>query len=222
VSGTTIAVEPRASRQTGAAPPAPPVDRGDGGDWPPPSGPPPLDNARLGLLFFLGGETMLFAALVTGFLVLRVQSVVWPPPLQPRLPVLVTGINTLALLASSVFMVRGTRALWRGDSRGLGRGLLGAAILGAVFLLVQGYEWTRMIGFGLHVSSGAYGATFYTLIGAHALHVLGALTWLAAVLVGVRRGALGLARPTPVAVCATYWHYVVGLWPVLYVLVYLV
>jgi heme/copper-type cytochrome/quinol oxidase subunit 3 len=217
-----VVVAPRVSHPSGVVPPAAPVDHGDGGDWPPPPGPPPLDNARLGVLFFLGGETMLFASLVTGFLVLRMQSVVWPPPLQPRLPVLVTGFNTVVLLASSLLMARAIRALWRGDTRRLRRGLAGAAILGGVFLAVQGYEWVRLIGFGLHVSSGAYGATFYTLIGAHALHVLGALTWLIAVLAGVRRGALGLARPTPVAVCAMYWHYVVALWPVLYVLVYLV
>jgi len=54
-----------------------------------------------------------------------------------------------------------------------------AAGLGGVFLLVQGYEWVRLVQFGLTLSSDAYGTTFYTLIGAHAAHVLGALVWVA-------------------------------------------
>jgi heme/copper-type cytochrome/quinol oxidase subunit 3 len=173
------------------------------------------------MLFFLGAETMFFAALVGGFLVLRTQSVVWPPPFQPRLPVVVTGLNSLVLLASSLAMARATRALWRGEIERLRRWLGVAAALGAAFLLVQGYEWVRLIRFGLSVTSGVYGATFYTLIGAHGLHVLGALVWLGVTWLLTGAGRLGRPRPTPVAVCAIYWHYVVALWPVLYVLVYL-
>lgn len=211
----------REERGTLGPPEVPPIDGGDRPDRPPVPERPPLDNARLGLLVFLGAETMLFASLVGGFLVLRVGAVLWPPPLQPRLPLLLTGLNTLCLLASSVTMARATRALWRGDLARLRRGLALSAGLGAVFLMVQGYEWARLIGFGLRVSSGAYGGTFYTLIGAHGAHVLGALAWLTTVLVGVRAGRLGPNRPMPVAVCAMYWHYVVALWPILYLLVYL-
>jgi heme/copper-type cytochrome/quinol oxidase subunit 3 len=201
-------------------PPGPPATGGDG--WRP-SVPnrAPLDNARLGLLVFLGAETMLFAALIAGFLVLRVQSAIWPPPLQPRLPVGITGLNTLCLVASSLCMAAAVRALWRGDRTRMRRRLALTAALGAAFLVVQGYEWVRLIGFGLSVSSGAYGGTFYTLIGAHGLHVLGALAWLVAVLVGTGTGRIGLNRPTPVAICAIYWYYVVAVWPILYVLVYL-
>jgi heme/copper-type cytochrome/quinol oxidase subunit 3 len=158
---------------------------------------------------------------VAGFFVLRVGAPVWPPPAQPRLPVFVTGLNTLCLLASSLSMRAAVRALPRGDRPGLQRGLWLTALLGVVFLAVQGLEWVRLIGFGLRVSSGVYGGTFYTLIGLHGAHVLGALTWLVVVALGVWRGRLGARRATPVTICAMYWHYVVALWPILYVLVYL-
>ncbi|MBI3628952.1 MAG: heme-copper oxidase subunit III [Candidatus Rokubacteria bacterium] len=164
---------------------------------------------------------MLFAAFVAGFFVLRVGAPVWPPPTQPRLPVFVTGLNTLCLLASSLSMRAAVRGLRRGDRARLQRGLWLTALLGVVFLAVQGLEWVRLIGFGLRVSSGVYGGTFYTLIGLHGAHVLGALTWLVVVALGVWRGRLGARRATPVTVCAMYWHYVVALWPILYVLVYL-
>jgi len=62
------------------------------------------------MLFFLSAETMFFAGLISAFFVLRLSAAVWPPPLQPRLPVLVTGLNTLVLLASSVAMIAALRA----------------------------------------------------------------------------------------------------------------
>jgi heme/copper-type cytochrome/quinol oxidase subunit 3 len=146
---------------------------------------------------------------------------VWPPPLQPRLPVGLTALNTLVLLASSLTLVGALRALRREDRRGLVRGLARTAGLGTLFLLVQGAEWVRLVQFGLTVSAGVYGATFYTLVGAHGAHVVGAVTWLSVVWRGAARGRYSLQRHVGLATCAMYWHFVVGLWPVLYVLVYL-
>ena len=59
-----------------------------------------LDNARLATMFFIAAEIMFFAGLISSYLVLRTGAAQWPPPLQPRLPVLVTGLNTIVLLAS--------------------------------------------------------------------------------------------------------------------------
>src|SRR3989337_2269930 len=50
-----------------------------------------FDGAKVGMLIFLGAETMLFAGFVTAYLVFRLGAPVWPPPLQPRLPVGVTA-----------------------------------------------------------------------------------------------------------------------------------
>lgn len=52
------------------------------------------------MLVFLASEVMLFAALVSAFLVLRAEAAAWPPPGQPRLPVTVSGLNTVVLLCS--------------------------------------------------------------------------------------------------------------------------
>jgi cytochrome c oxidase subunit 3 len=86
---------------------------------------------------------------------------------------------------------------------------------------VQGVEWVRLLRFGLTASSAGYGTTFYTLIGAHGAHVLGALAWLTVTLLLVERGRLGPTRMGPIRACAMYWHFVVALWPFLYVAVYL-
>lgn len=164
---------------------------------------------------------MFFAGLIGAFIVFRVASPVWPPPFQPRLPVAATGVNTLILLLSAFTMRQGLRAIRAGAINRLVRHLGTTAFLGSLFLAIQGYEWIRLIHFGLTVSSGVYGATFYTLIGCHGLHVLGALVWLLVVLVGARRGKFTASHHTGVVLCGMYWTFVVGLWPILYGLVYL-
>jgi heme/copper-type cytochrome/quinol oxidase subunit 3 len=169
----------------------------------------------------IAAESMLFAGLIGAFLVFRLGSGIWPPPFQPRLPVLVTGVNTLILLMSGWSGRRAMRMLLAGGELDVKRWLSLSMILGLAFLAVQGYEWIRLLGFGLTMSSGVYGATFYTLIGLHAAHVAGALVWLAAVLGWTRRGTLSLKHRTGIEISIMYWSFVVGLWPVLYGLVYL-
>ena len=158
---------------------------------------------------------MLFAALLFAFWVLRLGVPVWPPPLQPRLPVGVTSLNTLVLLASAAAVGAGIRDGRGGHSVGATRGLAVGAALGALFIVIQWYEWIRLVGFGITVTSGTYGALFYAVIGMHAIHVVVALTWLLGMLAVSNRNIASLEA------CALYWHFVVALWPVLYVAIYL-
>jgi cytochrome c oxidase subunit 3 len=222
VTPLVLETPPRERRNGLRLPPPPPPPRGDDGDDREPARRPRLDNAWLAMLFFLAAETMFFAGLISAFFVLRLAAPVWPPPLQPRLPVVITGLNTLVLLASSAAMVAALRAGRRADGRALVERLATVAGLGGLFLAVQGYEWARLIHYGLTVTSGAYGATFYTLIGVHGAHVLGALVWLTVTLALAARGRFADGRMTGLRACATYWHFVVGLWPILYVTVYLI
>ena len=151
--------EPPTQRRTNGRTPPPPPPTG-GGDGDEGQQPRRLDNVRVAMLFLIAGEVMFFAGLVSGFFVLRLAAPLWPPPLQPRLPLLVTGFNTGILLVSSLAMVGASRAMRARDGVRLRRGLAASAILGALFLAIQGYEWLRLIHYGLTVSSGAYGATF--------------------------------------------------------------
>jgi heme/copper-type cytochrome/quinol oxidase subunit 3 len=220
--GVPVGAPPVHGRTNGRVPPPRrPTGGGDDGDREPRPRRPRLDNVRLAMLFLMSAEVMFFAGLVSAFLVLRAAAPVWPPPFQPRLPVEMTGVNTLVLLASSVVMAGAVRSLDGGDAARFVRRLTAVAGLGAVFLLVQGYEWIRLVHFGLTVSSGIYGSAFYTLIGAHGAHVVGALAWVGTVLALARRGRFRDGRTGAVRACAMYWHFVVGLWPVLFVAVYL-
>ena len=195
-------------------------------EGPPPRDPqppigPPISNARLGMLIFLGAEAMFFAGLIGAFLVFRLGSVTWPPLGLPRLPIAVTTINTAILLFSAYTMRSALREIRGGSQQGLASWLLVTALLGTVFLGVQGYEWSRLVHFGLTLSSGTYGATFYTLIGIHGAHVLGAVIWLSIALIGARGNRFSAQRHVGVELCGMYWYFVVGLWPMLFTLVYL-
>jgi cytochrome c oxidase subunit 3 len=178
-----------------------------------------IPNAVLGVLIFLGAEAMLFAGLISACVVLRAGSVAWPPLDQPRLPIAVTAVNTLVLLCSGYTMWLAHTAIRRSQTVDLRRWLGVTAILGSIFLLVQGTEWVRLIRYGL---TGVYGGVFYTLIGCHGLHVLGALTVVLVVLRGAARGHYTAPSHAAVTACQLYWFFVVGVWPLLYVLVYLV
>jgi cytochrome c oxidase subunit 3 len=181
---------------------------------------PPISNARVAIVMFMVAETMFFAGLIGAYIVFRVSSAAWPPPALPRLPLGITWVNTLILLGSGWAMAAALRAVRADRQEGLRRGLLWTAVLGASFVAVQGSEWVRLVHHGLTLTSGTYGGTFYTLIGAHAAHVVGALIWVLAVSFQAHRGAYGRNKDTGVEICAIYWFYVCALWLVLFGLVY--
>jgi heme/copper-type cytochrome/quinol oxidase subunit 3 len=180
-----------------------------------------LDNAKLATVMLLGAETMFFAGLIGAFIVFRLGAANWPPPFQPRLPIGITGVNTVILLISAFTMQAAVKSMQRGKIGGAKRLLAVTALFGAVFLAIQGTEWVKLVHFGLTVSSSIYGGLFYTLIGAHGVHVLGALVWLFIVYAQMRPGRLAQKNYNGLQVCRMYWIFVVALWPVLYGLVYL-
>ncbi len=184
----------------------------------------PISNARLAMLILLGAEIMFFAGLIGTFLVFRLGSVTWPPPSQidVRLPIGVTGLNTIILLLSGYTMFQALRAIRQDRQKELRNWLFVTGLLGIVFLIVQGSEWIRLVHHGFTLSSGVYGSIFYVLIGCHALHVLVAVFWLLAVLARAIAGRFSVNHHVGVEVCAIYWAFVVVLWPILYVLVYLI
>lgn len=182
---------------------------------------PPISNAQLAILIFIAFETMIFAGLLSAYWILRSSSFAWPPPNLPRLPLAVTWVNTAILTFSAVTMARAVAAARAGSTAGTRTALTATAILGSGFLAVQGSEWVRLIHQGLKLSSGSYGAIFYSLIGLHAVHVVGAVVWLLVVLAFALRGRYTAERHAGVRLCATYWYFVCALWIVLFGIVYL-
>ncbi len=215
----------RPSRTSGGGgPEGPPRDRGDGGgdgwkDEPhrdrQPTPPTPPDVASFALGLTLVGISTVFLVLIAVWLLLwsggdggRVQ--VFGPPRS-------LWLSTGLLIASSLTMVRATRALaLRAPERQrLIRRALGASFLfGLGFLAAQIGLWLQLYSAGLLPSTNDYGAILFALTGLHALHVIVgvfviAWVWLAA-------GKPHTFRDHRLRLGATYWHFMGGLWLVLF------
>lgn len=181
----------------------------------------PIPSNVLAVAIFIASEIMLFGGLLSAFMILRAENSQWPPIGQPRLPLLVTTLNSLVLFVSGWTVIRAVRAARNGERDALTNRLSLTLLLGAIFLFVQGSEWLRLIHFGLTVSSSVYGGLFYTLVGIHAVHVVGAVVALCVVLRLARQGRYLPDDYSGVVACALYWCFVVLLWGVIYVTVYL-
>ncbi len=188
-----------------------------------PSVQPGMPMEILGMYLFIASELIIFITLLFILFWLRSGLVAdWPPPDQPRLPIGITGINTVFLLASGYTMYRAYRAVKQNLTTQLTRWLMITCVLGVVFLTVQGFEWIRLMRFGLSMASSLYGAMFYSIIGLHAIHVLVTVLVLLYLWVRSSSGIYNAERHTGVVLGFMFWMFVVLIWPVLYVLVYLV
>lgn len=179
-------------------------------------------TAVFGMTIFLASEAMLFAGLIAGYIVLRLSSPAWPPaPELPKLPILLTGINTVFLITSS-FTYHFAEAAVKKGKKGI-FWLLVTVLLGSLFLCIQAYEWYHMHHEGLWFNKGgAYGASFFVLTGFHGLHVLVGVLLIAWALIRQLGGAYTAQSHTYLILAGMYWHFVDVVWLFLYSVLYLV
>jgi cytochrome c oxidase subunit 3 len=187
----------------------------------PPASGPVVPNLQLAMVVLVTAELMLFAGLVGMYLTFRLQTADWPPPGQPRLPVGLTALNTAVLALSGLAMASARRAGAAGDAPLAARRLGWALGLGLSFLAVQGIEWTRLVRHGFTLGANAYGGAFYLVIGCHALHVVIGTVLLGVAALRPRRAHLTPPGDGVFEAGAIYWYFVVGLWLLLFPLVYL-
>lgn len=178
-----------------------------------------IPSGVAGMFLFVFSESMLFVGLLSAHTVVRAQSAaeVWPPPGQPRLPLGETAFNTAALLLSGALLIWAHAGFKKGPSRAVVPFAI-SILLGAFFVVFQGMEWVALISEGLTLSSSVYGSFFYLIVGAHAIHAVGALAGMIWAWARLQRGRLSASEFQTVQV---FWYFVVLLWPVLYLKIYL-
>jgi cytochrome c oxidase subunit 3 len=169
--------------------------------------------ARTALWVFLGVATSLFVLFVSAYS-MRLRLADWSPLPQPRLLVL----NTALLVGASLAMQWTVHAARREQVEHVRRGLLASGLLTVGFLAGQLTVWKQLNDAGFLVASSAAAAFFYVLTAVHGLHVLGGLVaWLRALLRAWRTTDAAAIR-LGVELCATYWHFLLAVWLVLYAL----
>jgi cytochrome c oxidase subunit 3/cytochrome o ubiquinol oxidase subunit 3 len=129
----------------------------------------------------------------------------------------------VCLLASSVTIHLAEKALGRSNQAGFLLLWTATIVLGVVFLAGTAYEWYGLIfREGLTISRNLFGSTYYTLVGLHALHVTGGVTIMLIVLGLALRRHVTSANRAGVELVSWYWHFVDGVWVVVFTVVYLV
>ena len=177
-----------------------------------------IPNGVLGMAITIIVEIIYFVSLVSSYLVLRSNTTEWPPWGQPRLPIETTAFNTFVLLLSGILLFR-ARTQFLKNPQIFPKNLVMLSMLcGAFFVLYQGYEWLNLIEFGLTIQSSQYGSIFYLIIGSHAIHAIAGLIGLCYI---YYCGVTTQVTTIGLLVVAMFWYFVVGLWPILYMLVYL-
>ncbi|HEY9641946.1 MAG TPA: heme-copper oxidase subunit III [Coleofasciculaceae cyanobacterium] len=177
------------------------------------------DHRLFGLLVFLGAESMIFLGLFMAYLTFRAVYPSWPPEGTPERELLLPGINTIILISSSFVIHNADTAIKKNDVKGLRTWFSITAIMGAVFLAGQLYEYSKL-EFGL--KSNLYASTFYVLTGFHGLHVLLGVCLILSVLWRARKqGHYSSQSYFGVEAAELYWHFVDVIWIILFVLLYL-
>ena len=181
-----------------------------------------LSPGQWGMLSFLVSEGAIFGTLIVTYLFYLGKDVVGPTPKEALKLPLFLG-TTACLLASSATVHLAERTLGRGDQGGFLRWWAATIGLGVLFLLGTAYEWYGLIhDHGLTISRNLFGTTYYTLVGLHALHVTGGVTILLIVLVLAVARQVTSANRGGVELVSWYWHFVDGVWIVVFTVVYLV
>lgn len=176
-------------------------------------------KGMFGMTVFLLSESIIFLSFFFTYIVLRLNASQWLPPgvTGPELSTFVV-INTVVLLSSSAVIQLAERALSRHHLGKFRLLWLTTALMGTYFLVGQGIEWSQL-NFGL--KTGLVGATFYILTGFHGLHVLSGVSLQVIMLVrsllpgNYNNGHFGVSATT------LFWHFVDGIWVILFSLLYL-
>ena len=182
-----------------------------------------LYNAKLGIWLFLASEVMLFGALFSSYVLLRVGADSWPHGYD-ILNVPLATLNTIILISSSVTMVMSWASLMTKDFARYRRYMGMTILLAVVFLVVKVFEYNAKFEHGLYPNTSTFLAIYFTLTGLHALHIVGGIVvntyfWGP----GSKMWKTMPDRFTNrVEVAGLYWHFVDLVWiflfPVLYLL----
>jgi cytochrome c oxidase subunit 3/cytochrome o ubiquinol oxidase subunit 3 len=203
-----------------------------------------LSNTKLAMWLFLGSECLLFGALISVYLLEKsrfmIELLAGNPRVIETLPaelvelfteagsvyplwdIPFTSASSFILLMSSLTMVLSHKAVMEGDY-GNSRIWLGAtALLGALFIGGQVYEFTAFYEEGLTYDGNLFGSAFYTLTGFHGVHVTVGIIMLMSLLVMSFRGKLRQDRAETVEIVGLYWHFVDIVWVLIFTIVYLI
>ena len=194
---------------------------------------------------FLVSDTFIFGSFLISYMTVRASTTVpWPNPstvfsltmFGKDVPLLLIAIMTFVLISSSGTMALAVNYGYRRDRVTTFVLLLMTAVLGATFVGMQAFEWTKLIVEGVRPwenpwGAAQFGSSFFMITGFHGTHVTIGVIFLIIVATKVRRGDLDRQRPgfmtgrkgnyEIVEIMGLYWHFVDLVWVFIFAFFYL-
>lgn len=185
---------------------------------------------------FLLSDTFIFSCFLTGYMTVRLTTTaVWPNPSEvfslniggTDMPLLLIAIMTFVLISSSGTMAMAVNYAYRRNRATTAILMLATALLGASFVGMQAFEWSKLIAEGVRpwgnpMGAAQFGSTFFMITGFHGLHVSAGVIYLLIVASRVLRGRYEkTGNYQIVEIAGLYWHFVDLVWVFIFALFYL-
>ncbi len=195
---------------------------------------------------FLVSDTFIFGSFLISYMTVRMSTTVpWPNASEVfaltifghHIPLILIAIMTFILISSSGTMAMAVRFGYLKDRVKTFVLLMITAALGATFVGMQAFEWTKLIvedgvrPWGNPMGAAQFGSTFFMITGFHGTHVTIGVIFLIITAIKVIRGDLDNERPgfmtgrkgnyEIVEIMGLYWHFVDLVWVFIFAVFYL-
>ena len=185
---------------------------------------------------FLLSDTFIFTCFLTSYMNVRMSTTTgWPNPSQvfslhiggQDVPLILIAIMTFVLITSSGTMALAVNYGYRRNRRNTAMLMVATAALGATFVSMQAFEWTKLIMEGVRPWGNPWGApqfgsAFFMITGFHGLHVSAGVIYLLVVANRVRNGFYEKRGSYEmVEIAGLYWHFVDLVWVFIFAFFYL-
>jgi len=166
----------------------------------------------LGMSIFIIAVSMLFAASVVAYLVVRLRHPEWQnPPLPYWL-----FVSTFLIIGSSMTMQLSLHSIRTVRESVARTGLTATLVLALLYLCSQTMAWLTLVRSGVFAQSNLYAFSFYMLTVLHAVHVLGGVVPMSTVTIAAYRGRYTEETHLPIKYMAMYWHCLTVIWIILF------
>ncbi len=188
---------------------------------------------------FLLSDTFIFSCFLIGYMNVRMTTTVpWPIPSEvfalslggEPIPLILIAIMTFVLITSSGTMALAVNYGYRRDKKKTVLLMLVTAALGATFVGMQAFEWTKLIveegvrPWGNPMGAPQFGSTFFMITGFHGMHVTAGVIYLIVTATRVGTGYYDRHRGgnyEMVEITGLYWHFVDLVWVFIFAFFYL-
>jgi cytochrome c oxidase subunit 3 len=185
---------------------------------------------------FLLSDTFIFGCFLTSYMTVRVSTTVpWPNPSEVfalriggvDVPLILIAIMTFVLISSSGTMAMAVTMSMRREIRRAAALMMATAALGATFVSMQAFEWTKLIREGVRpwsnpMGAEQFGSSFFMITGFHGLHVSAGVVYLLVVASRVLRGYYERSGNYQIVeIAGLYWHFVDLVWVFIFAFFYL-